>query len=312
MPGLRAKRLKGLRIEEASGVDAPAHLAPGWMVMKSAGTGEPDPLDDLTDEQIEALIKAAEADEQGEPVSKELIETLTKALGSLPDAAKAQATALIGALGGDAGAGDDPVAKAVSEALTKAQTERDTAVAKATELEAELAKAKGPAAAETEEEALAKAMATLPEPVRKAWEADRARIAKAEAAAAEGLEKAEHERDARVSAEYLTKAKGPDYEYLPTKAETLGTVLREVDEKLSDVAKAEVHRLLKAGSHFASGANADAFKEFGGAGEDVTAQGPDAQLLAKAKELRTADPSLSEAQAITKAADFIGHNVKEG
>jgi hypothetical protein len=62
---LQAKRLKRLRIDEASGVDSPAHLTPGWMVLKSTDAG--DPLGDLTDEQIENLIKAAEAEEE-EPV----------------------------------------------------------------------------------------------------------------------------------------------------------------------------------------------------------------------------------------------------
>src|SRR3954469_5816656 len=96
---LRAKRMKGLRMDEVSGVDAPAHLSQGWMVRKAAGS---DPLEDLTDEQLEALIKAAEADEQGEPM-KDLIESLTKALGSMPEAAKAQTTALIAQLGDNAG-----------------------------------------------------------------------------------------------------------------------------------------------------------------------------------------------------------------
>jgi hypothetical protein len=298
---LKAKRLKGLRMNEVSGVDAPAHLSPGYLVMKALAAGG-DPLADLDDDEIEALTKALMADEQGEPVD-ELIATLTKALGSMPDAAKAQATALIGALGGQAaGAGDDPVAKAVAEALTKANAERDEALAAKTAAEEALAKAKGPSPAESEEEALAKAMESLPEPVRKAWAADRERIAKAEKAADEASEAAKVEKDARVSAEYLTKAKGPDYAGLPASAETRATILREVDEKLSKEAGAELHRILKAAS--AAGADGADFKEYGGVGADATGAGGAMASLEKAADaIQAADPSIDRATAITKAAD---------
>jgi hypothetical protein len=296
---LKAKRLKGLRMNEVSGVDAPAHLAPGYLVLKALAGA--DPLADLDDDEIEALTKALMADENGDQVPNELIDSLTKALGAMPDAAKAQATALIAALGGDAG--DDPVAKALADAITKANTERDEAVAKATAAEEALAKATGPAPAESEAEVLAKAMESWPEPVRKAWADQQERIAKAEAAAAEGLEKAETERDARVSAEYLTKAKGPDYAGLPASAETRATILREVDEKLSDVAKSELHRILKAASNLVTTEGAD-FIEYGGAGGDVSsAAGAQSALEKAADDIQAKEPTLNRAQAIVKAAD---------
>jgi hypothetical protein len=297
--------MKGLRIDEASGVDAPAHLAPGWMVMKSAEV----PGTVLTVEDLEALIKAEEAN-QGEAVD-ELLANLTKALGTMPDAAKAQATALIAALGGDpaknAADGDDPVAKAVAEALTKANADREAAEARAKTAEDALAKARdgvlgtGAAGQATEEEALAKALESMPEPVRKAWVEGQERIAKAETAAADAVKKAETERDARVSSEYLAKAKGNDYANLPAAPETRATILREVDEKLSKEAGAELHRILKAASHLAAGGAAD-FAEFGGAGADAT--NPAAALETAADELQKADPKLDRPSAILKAADL--------
>lgn len=63
---LRAKRLKGHKIAEVSGVDAPAHLAQGALVMKALAGA--DPLADLTDEQIDELTKAFGADEEENPV----------------------------------------------------------------------------------------------------------------------------------------------------------------------------------------------------------------------------------------------------
>jgi hypothetical protein len=289
--------MKGLRIDEASGVDAPAHLAPGWMVIKSAAGG--DPLEGLSDQEIADVIKALEA-EQGEPV-QELIESLTKALGTMAEPAKAQATALIAALGAEPAPGDDPVAKAVADALTKASAEREAAEKRATELEAELAKAKG--AGETEEEALAKAMATLPEPVRKRLIADQERIAKAETEATEARKTAETEREARVSSEYLTKARGSEFAGLPIGAEALATALREIDEKVSKEAGAELTRVLKAAGHMARGGAAD-FAEFGGAGADVSSEaGARAQIEAAATELQKADPNLDRPTAIVKAYD---------
>ncbi len=300
---LRAKRMKGLRIDEASGVDAPAHLAPGWMVMKAAGNRFADPLADLTDEQIDALIKAAEAEEESPMPNDDLIASLTKALGTMPEPAKAQATSLIAQLGDSAGAGDDPVAKAVADALAKAAADTEAAESRATAAEDALAKAQG-TATETEEEALAKAMESLPEPVRKAWAADRERVAKAEKDAAEAVEKANVEREARVGSEYLTKAKGPDYANLPAGAETVGTILREVDEKLSKEAGAELHRILKAASHLAAGGAGD-FHQWGGAGGDATgATGAMSQLEAKAAEIMAGDSKLTKAEAISKAADL--------
>jgi hypothetical protein len=297
---LKARRMKGLRIDEASGVDAPAHLAPGWMVLKSAAGG--DPLEGLSDAELADVIKALETTE-GEPV-EELIATLTKSLGTLPEPAKASANALIAALGG--GAGDDPVAKAVADTLAKAQTERDEAIAAKTVAEEALAKSTG--SGETEEEALAKAMATLPEPVRKQLAAQQERIAKAETDAAEAVKKAETERDARVSAEYLTKARGPEYSGLPAKAEVLATILREVDdavakELVSKTAGDELHRILKAASHLATGGAGD-FTVFGGEGADVSsAAGAQSGIEKAADEVLKAEPTLTRAQAIVKAAD---------
>ncbi len=303
---LKAKRMKGLRVDEVSGVDAPAHLAQGWMVLKALGGA--DPIEQLTDEQIEQAIKALGADEQGEPVTDELIATLTKARDSMPDAAaKAATDNLIAALGAEPGkgAGDDPVAKAVAEALAKATTERDEALAAKTVAEEALAKATGPAPAESEEVALAKAMESWPEPVRKAWADQQERLAKAEEKAAEAVKKADDEHDARVSAEYLTKAKGADYAALPASAETRATILREVDEKLSKEAGAELHRILKAATNVIVTKGAD-FTEWGGAGGDVDvtgASGAMAQLEKAADEIQKADPSIDRPTAILKAAD---------
>ncbi len=290
--------MKGLRIDEASGVDAPAHLAPGWMVLKSAAGG--DPLDGLSDAEIAEVVKALEATE-GEPV-KDLIESLTKSLATLPEPAKAQATALIGLLGGNAGDVDDPVAKAVAEALTKAQTERDEAVAAKTAAEAELAKAKG-SATETEADLVAKAMESWPEPIRKQWAEQAERVAKAEEKANKAAEDAQTEREARVSAEYLTKAKGSEYSGLPIGAEALATALREIDEKVSKEAGAELTRVLQAAAHLATTGGAD-FRTFGGAGADVSsAAGAQSAIEKAADEIQAKDPSLDRATAIVKAAD---------
>ncbi len=236
-----AKRLKAMKINETSGAYHPAHLAPGWIVMKSA------------DEDLDAEIR--------------------KVLDELK--------------AGDPGK-EEPMSKSVEEQLAEVQAALKAAEERADKAEKAL-KATDPPKEPTEEEALAKAMQELPEPIRKAWEADRAKIAEAERVA-------KAERDARLSREYLEKAK--DFTGLATKPEEFATVLRSIDE-LPEAAAKELHRVLRAADEAVH--QAGLTKEIGGYGSDAG----DAmrQLETIAAELVKADPSLSAPEALTKAMD---------
>lgn len=230
-----------LKAAETSGVDHPAHLAEGWAVFKAAGGDPVELMDRLKAQGIEVEKMAPAA----------LATMLSQSLGQLPESAQGPARALIAALGGtkkEAGMPTleeltaqvatltDQVAKATADA-TAAKAEADAATKARTEAEAALAKAKEPTTPPTEAEALAKAMAELPEPLRKAWEADRAAVAEAQRIATE-------ERDARLSDVYLAKAK--ELGALPAKPEDLATVMRKAAELLPKEAAAELDRMLKA------------------------------------------------------------------
>lgn len=305
---LRGRRMVDIKAAETSGVDHPAHLVEGWAVMKAAdgATSATDLVERLKAEGLEVEKMAPAA----------LATMLREAVGALPPNAQGPARALIAALGGTtkeagmpetdpagggAGGTETPTleaqvatlaaqvadltkaldtSKAAGEAATKARTEAEAKL-----LEATKALSGAPANPPTEAEALAKAMESLPEPVRKAWMEDRGRIAKAEKMAAD-------ERDARLSAEYLTKAR--ELGGVPAKPEDLATLLREADEKLSKEAGAELGRLLKAVA--AQEATSDLFKEAGAAGG-----GPSYGSAW--------DKVAQEAQALVKASVATGVNL---
>lgn len=173
---------------------------------------------------------------------------------------------------------------------------------------------------------LAKALADLPEPVRKHMEEMQAAAAAAKAAADEAVTKAaaaevaaKVERDARLDAEYQAKARalrhlsagigtpGP-----VTKAAdgtdiappTLAQVLRQLDEKLAPAEAAEVNRILRSADAMA----ARGYGEVGSTGPGQPGIGGDARdawaaIERAATELRKADPALTREAAITKAID---------
>lgn len=286
---LKGKRLKNLVIKENSGVDAPAHLVPGWTIRKAAGDGEVD-----VDEFLSDLVKQLESEQEETPMK--LTELLAKAKDNLDDDEKAKVDAFLKSLDDKADDEGTKPDEAATKALADAETARKAAEDRATKAEAALKALAGGTEPDTEAEELAKALSTLPEPVRKMIEANNAKVTEAETVA-------KQERDARLSREYLEKAKG--LPGLVTKAEEFGTVLREVDEKLSKEASAELGRILKAASHAIE--NSEAFKELGGAGADATATG-DAALKAKGEEIhkaaQTAGAPISMAEAIKRAGDL--------
>lgn len=175
-----------------------------------------------------------------------------------------------------------------------AKVEKELAVEKAAKekAEAELAKAKEDAL--TPEQKVEKALESVPEAVKKAVEEQMKDVTK-RMEEAETIAKTE--RDARLNAEFIAKAKtlGPI-----AKAEELGPVLKTLSEKAPEEFK-KVEEALKAAAEQVATANL--FKEFGteldGAGSDAYEK-----LEAKAEEIRKADANLSKEQAIAKATEM--------
>lgn len=185
------------------------------------------------------------------------------------------------------------LAKSVEEAVAKATgplTDQITALT--AERDELLAKADATDPVE-------KALAELPEPVRKRLEA-----AEADAQAArEAIAKME---DERLTERYHAVAQG--FAKVARAAAPGGNAVAELGEALKAIAKLDtdaldaVLRALAAGQERATAA--DEAAEIGSAGARPEGQAT-ATVMAKANELKAADPTLHTSVAITKAVDVL-------
>ena len=208
----KATKMVRLAVDETSGVDHPAHLSEGWLVMKSANA-----------EEIEAVI-----------------DSLTETTITKEDSVSDESTVVTE----DAVVAEAPVAEA-----TETESPAEDKDARIAELEAEVEKAKKMPAFMTqgkdesdeeykkrmkkmEDEEEEKAMAKKPmmkslESVEKAFAVEKAR-------ADEAIALLQKERDERADADAIAKAK--NWNNLPLEAEKVGPALRRlslIDEDLT-------------------------------------------------------------------------------
>ena len=226
----KAPKMTDLVIEETSGVDHPAHLHEGWLVVKTAhAESEADVLNALP-EPLGAGMPENTTDEV--IVTEQIVEAAEDA----PDADKMD--------------GMDTEAKQVEEELAMAQ-------ARISELEARIAELEGASddeepmemSAEDEVVALAKA---APEPLRKALEDMQKARDEAETALAK-------EREDRADAEAIAKA-AAQFSHLTLDAEKVGPALRRLSLQDAELAKSIEDALLSAD---AQNESADIFTEVG-------------------------------------------------
>ena len=208
----KATKMVRLAVDETSGVDHPAHLSEGWLVMKSTNA-----------EEIEAVI-----------------DSLTETTITKEDSVSDESTVVTE----DAVVAEAPVAEATE--TESPAVDKDARIA---ELEAEVEKAKKMPAFMTqgkdesdeeykkrmkkmEDEEEEKAMAKKPmmkslESVEKAFAVEKAR-------ADEAIALLQKERDERADADAIAKAK--NWNNLPLEAEKVGPALRRlslIDEDLT-------------------------------------------------------------------------------
>lgn len=208
----KAKKMVRLAVDETSGVDHPAHLSEGWLVMKSANA-----------EEIEAVIDSLTET----PITKE-------------DSVSDESTVVT----------EDAVvaeAKAEAPATESPAEDKDARIA---ELEAELAKAKGmnpfmQGDDESDEEYKkrmkkmedeAEAQKKMKKPMAKSAELEAVEkaVAVEKARADEAIALLQKERDERADADAIAKAK--NWNNLPLDAEKVGPALRrlsQIDEELT-------------------------------------------------------------------------------
>lgn len=220
----KAPKMTELVIEETSGVDHPAHLHEGWLVIKASNT------------ESVADVLAALPEPLGESMSEDPTEVTIETDSEVTLAAEDEKAE-----------GMEPESKQMEEELAMAQ-------ARIAELESRIAELEGSADEEMMEEAtdpvaLAK---SAPEPIRKAME----ELAKAKAEAETALAK---EREDRADADAIAKARGA-FKHLALDAEKVGPALRRLAAIDADLAKSVEDALVAAD---AQNESADIFTEVG-------------------------------------------------
>jgi hypothetical protein len=134
-------------------------------------------------------------------------------------------------------------------------------------------------------------MKSLPEEVRKRLQTTSEEVAKLKKDLADKVEREE-------VAKFRSKA--AELNYLAGQStEEIAKTLRAANKALTEKEYAAIEKLLKNANEVVKGS--DLFKDAGAAGNDTDMSDPEAKILAIAKKLQEADPSLSESQAVSKA-----------
>ncbi len=264
----KARKMVALNIEETSGVDHPAHLHEGWLVIKSENlTGVDDLLSDLNNQNDNSneFRKGTEEEAMSEQNN---VETTPEVIST------------------------EEVDKA------KGQMSYDEMMNKIKMLEDELAMANKKLKKSEDEEVVvdtASLVKEAPEPLRKMLEdlEKSAQEATARANAAEEILKAE--RVARANSEAIEKAKA--WKYLGLDAEKVGPALRQLAEINEELAKSVEEAL---NSVNAQAESANIFAEIGKSANPTTGDAY-TQLTSLAKSLTETKTGMTFEQAFANA-----------
>ena len=211
----KARKMVGLNIEETSGVDHPAHLHEGWLVIKSEHSGVDDLLSDLVSQNTESdKVLITEGTKETAMTPDENVDVVDKAVHDKPEDDKMSYNDAMEKI------------KMLEEELSKKVKEMD-------KMMAEMKKKPAEKSVEIDTDALVK---EAPEPLRKMLEdlEKSASDAKARAEVAESVLKSE--RDARANEVAVAKAK--EWTHLAIDAEKVGPALASLAEVNADLAKA--------------------------------------------------------------------------
>lgn len=298
----KAKKLTNLDMDEISGVDHPAHLTEGWLVMKSTSDSNelPDEIIDLLEDlqkdeggKMPDNKKGSGGSGSGEKKEPRTLEEATARIEELereaakyqrPDPDISTSNEAREPRGASSRKGGDDTDKATQEAQAEAERqELSDAKARIQELEAALEVAQEGGGDEDVEKALI--LKSLPPQIRQfVLETD----AKAQAA----LEEVEKAREKEADRIYIEKARG--WNRLPLSPNEVGPMLRRLNDESPQLAR-EVERALASVDETArlSGVT----KEIGGAAM-LDDESPTARLNSLANELvQKSSDGLSFAEA---------------
>jgi len=269
----KARKMVSLNIEEASGVDHPAHLHEGWLVIKSDNlTSMDDLLSDLKQEENKSDESLFQKGTEEEPMAQdEKVEVVSDAPATQEvDKAKKMSY-------------EDMMNK-----IAQLEEELDAANKK-------LAKVKHKDEEMKKEDDITSLVKEAPEPIRKMLEdLEKATSdANARVAEVEGVLKAE--RIARANEEAVEKAKA--WKYLGLDADKVGPALRQLAEVDADLAKSVEEALTSVNAQAES---ANIFAEIGKSANPATGNAYD-QLTSLAKSAVEAKNGLTFEQAFSEA-----------
>jgi len=205
----KATKMVRLAVDETSGVDHPAHLSEGWLVMKSANAEEIEAvIDSITETTI---TKEDSVSDESTVVTEDAVVVEAPAAEATPTESPAE--------------DQDAIIAGLEEELAKAKAAKADAMAQMPdESDADYAK-----------RMKEMKMSKKPMYMEKSLESVEKAVAVEKARADEAIALLQKERDERADADSITKAK--NWNNLPLEAEKVGPALRRLSLIDEDLAK---------------------------------------------------------------------------
>ena len=278
----KARKMVSLNIEEASGVDHPAHLHEGWLVIKSDNlTGMDDLLSDLNKQDNNSDESLYQKGTEEETMAQDDTQIVIDEAKTTPEV---------------------EIDKAMHNGEDKKKMSYDDMMKKIADLEEELdkankrlAKMKKPEEDEMKKEDITSLIKSAPEPIREMLESMEKSAKEAQTRVAEIELVLKSERVARADEEAVEKAKA--WKFLGLDAEKIGPALRQLAEVNSDLAKSVEEAL---SSVNAQAESANIFAEIGKSANPATGNAYD-QLTSLAKSVTETKKGVSFEQAFANA-----------
>ncbi len=278
----KARKMVSLNIEEASGVDHPAHLHEGWLVIKSDNlTGMDDLLSDLNKQENKSDASLYQKGTEEEPMAQDDTQNVIDKAKMMPEEDKE---------------------KGMHNEEDKKKMSYDDMKKKIAELEDELDKAKKLIEKtmqnkdeEMKKEDITSLIKSAPEPIRQMLETMEKSAKEAQTRVAEIEEVLKSERVARANEEAVEKAKA--WKFLGLDAEKVGPALRQLSEVDAELAKSVEEALASVNAQAES---ANIFAEIGKSANPATGNAYD-QLTSLAKSVTENKKGVTFEQAFSEA-----------
>jgi hypothetical protein len=281
----KARKMVSLNIEEASGVDHPAHLHEGWLVIKSDNlTSMDDLLSDLNKQENNPDESLNQKGTEEEPMAQDETLDVADKAKHMPEEEKEKGMH----------DGEDKKKKMSYDDMMKKIADLEEELDK-TKKKLELEKVKHKDEEMKKEDDITSLIKEAPEPIRKALEEMEKSAADATKRVTEIEEVLKAERSARADEEAVEMAKA--WKFLGLEAEKVGPALRKLAEVDSDLAKSVQEALTSVNAQAES---ANIFAEIGKSANPATGNAYE-QLTSLAKSATESKKGVTFEQAFSEA-----------